>query len=96
MRPYQIEAWTLDIIDQVKSGKPIEDFRVELKAEWIDGFKAARRMAGHANASQGEPIIWLIGVDEKEGVVGATREELSNWLSKVQSHFDGIFHIRFF
>ena len=42
-----------------------EDARVELKADWIDESKMARRLAGHANAANGEHVLWLFGVDEK-------------------------------
>lgn len=34
-------------------------------------------------APGGEPILWLIGVDEEKGVVGAKIEERSNWWAKV-------------
>ncbi len=90
MRPIQIEAWTLDIIDRVNSNKPIEDYRVELKSEWPEPQKAARQLAGHSNAARGEPILWLIGIDEDNGVIGASHQELSNWFAAVQSEFDGV------
>ena len=88
MRRIQIEAWALEIIDRVNSKNPIEDFRVELKSEWPDPQKAARRIAGHANAARGDPILWLIGVDEDKGVKGAAHEELANWFISVQAEFD--------
>jgi hypothetical protein len=90
MRLHEIENWALKVIDQVNSGQPIEDSRVELKAEWIDHYKAARRIAGHANAARGAPILWLIGVDEKQGVKGVKHEDLADWFSQVKSQFDGI------
>jgi hypothetical protein len=90
MRPIQIESWALDIIDRVNSKNPVEDFHVELKSEWIDPQKAARRIAGHANAARGEPILWLIGVDEDNGVKGANHEELASWFPSVQAEFDGV------
>ena len=78
IRAHEIENWVLEIIEQVESGQPNEDYRVELKAEWPDAKKAARRIAGHANAAHGEPILWVIGVDEKKGAVGVNNEELAN------------------
>lgn len=90
MRPIQIEARVLEIIDRVNSRNPIEDFRVELKSEWPEPHKAARQLAGHANAARGEPILWLIGVDEDKGVIGATHEELANWFVSIQAEFDGV------
>ena len=90
MRAHEIENWTLDVIKQVESGHSNEDYRVELKSEWPDAKKAARRIAGHANAAHGEPILWLIGVDEEKGVVGVNNEELANWYAKVKAEFDGL------
>jgi hypothetical protein len=90
MTPSQIEGWALVVIDRVTRGQPREDARVELKREWIEPKKAARRLAGHANAAGGEPVLWLIGVDEETGVCGASNEELAKWLPGVQSMFDGI------
>ena len=89
MKKQEIEFRVLDIIDCLEKGQPIEDDMVELKTEWpSDHFKAARRIAAHANCSRGEPIMWLIGIDEKTGVVGADFEELSIWYAKVKSKFD--------
>ncbi len=90
MRQIQIEAWAIDIIERVNSNKPIEDSRVELKSEWTEPQKAARQLAGHANAARGEPILWLIGVDEDNGVKGISSIELANWFAAVQSEFDGV------
>ena len=90
MRRHEIENWALRIIEQVESGQPNEDYRVELKAEWLDAKKAARRIAGHANAAHGEPILWLIGVDKEKGVVGVNNEELANWFAQVRAEFDGL------
>ncbi len=98
MKPHQIESWVLKIVEQVESGYPIEDSRVELKSTWIEAEKAARRIAGHANAARGAQIIWIIGIDEGQmQVVGAVYEELSEWFEKVKAQFDGLspemFHI---
>jgi hypothetical protein len=90
MRPSQIEAWVLRVVEALGKGAPTEDSQVELKAEWPDPKKAARQIAGHANAAHGEPILWLIGVDERAGVVGADREELSKRWPQVESQFDGL------
>lgn len=91
MKPHQIESWVLKIIEQVESGHPSEDSRVELKTTWIEAEKAARRIAGHANAARGAPILWIVGVDEKRNhIVGAEYEELSEWFEKVKMQFDGL------
>ncbi len=90
LRPSQIESWALKIVDRVQNGTPIEDSRVELKATWISPEKAARRIAGHANAARGAAILWLIGVDEKYGVVGVDHSRFLSWHLQVAACFDGI------
>jgi hypothetical protein len=88
MNSRQIESWALRVVDCIKSGQPNEDFLVELKREWILEIKAARRIAGHANAARGENILWLIGVDEKQGVIGADAANLASWYPAVESFFE--------
>jgi hypothetical protein len=89
MKPSEIESWAHLIIDRVQAGQPIEDVRVELKSQWPDdAYKTARQIAGHANAAHGEPILWLIGIDERNRqIAGADYRELANWWPKIQSLF---------
>lgn len=89
MRTHELEHLVLEIIERVNTKQDIEDSRVELKREWIEPKKAARRLAGHANAARGESVIWLIGVDEDSGVTGASKEELSEWYAQVEKECDG-------
>jgi hypothetical protein len=89
MRASQIETWAIKVLEQVEAGQPNEDARVELKSEWLDPKDMAHPLAGHANAALGEPILWLIGVDQKAGLVnGACEKELADWYPQVQTHFD--------
>jgi len=89
MKKIDIEKWGLDIIERIENKQQIEDDFVELKCEWIDSKKAARQIAGHANAARGHDILWLIGIDEEKGLVGAKNEELANWFAQVKSEYDG-------
>lgn len=57
MRLSEIEAWALAIADRVIARQPVEDDRVELKAAFIEPDKAARRLAGHANAARGSSLL---------------------------------------
>jgi hypothetical protein len=90
MNAFEVEAWVLRIIDQVNCGAHSEDSRVELKSTWPKSAQAARQIAAHANAARGTPILWLIGVSETTGVVGADYEEVANWYPEVKSYFDGV------
>lgn len=95
MRLADIEAWALAVIERVEKGHPIEDSRVELKA----GFPAddagwrrwARRIAGHANAARGDPVLWVVGVNEKRQTVpGTAASDAATWWPRIRRHFDGV------
>src|SRR5437773_7115102 len=90
MRPFEIEAWAMTVIRCLQSGGGNEDARVEMKAAWIPAERAARHIAGHANAAKGDAVLWLVGVDEKLGVVGAGKNELATWWPQIQSQFEGV------
>lgn len=90
MRRHEVESWVLDVVDLVRAGHQNEDSRIELKADWVDARTAARRIAGHANAARGAPILWIVGLDQFRGVVGARHEDLAEWWPQVSSWFDGV------
>ena len=90
MRSIDLEAWAIRIAETVNNRQPVEDSRVELKATWVDPQRIARRIAGHLNASRGEPALWLIGLDEGQGVVGVNQNDFADWWSQVQSEFEGV------
>lgn len=84
-----LEAWTAGLISRARSQGPLEDAFLELKATWSEPKRAARQLAGHANASSEDRIRWLVGVSETGEIRGAPRTELSNWWAQVRIHFDG-------
>ena len=89
MRALELETWVIEVLDRAAAGQPNEDFRIEFKSAWPDPVKAARRLAGHANAARGDRILWIIGVDDATGaVVGAKHEEMTKWWPVVESRFD--------
>lgn len=89
MKKSIVEYRVIEIIDLIRNGGKLEDSLVELKSEWIAPDKAARQIAGLANAARGEDVLWIVGVDEKLGVVGCGANESEEWYAKVQSYFDG-------
>ena len=90
MRHADIEDWTLSTADRVRKLDTVEDSRVELKAVWpTDIARAARQIAGLANAAGGSPVLWIIGQDEKTGAVQDTSgEDVQVWWSGIVSQFD--------
>lgn len=88
MRRQQLESLTLQIVDRVLRGCSNEDSFIELKSEWPDVGKA-RQLAGHANSANGEEIVWIIGVDEKNRCLTTpARQDPAKWWSQVSSRFD--------
>ncbi len=89
MRESQIESRVLNVIERVCKMQPVESSHIELKREWIDPKAAARAIAGMCNAAGGEPVLFLIGLDEKQGkVTGASLEQLADWWPQVKKEFD--------
>lgn len=89
MRKTELEYKVIELAERIKRKHNVEDSTVELKAEWPDDkAKAARILGGHGNSAMGEPLIWVIGLDEDRGLVGADEKELSNWWSEVRSFFE--------
>jgi hypothetical protein len=88
MRALELETWVTRILDAAAAGHPSEDFRIEFKREWPDPVRAARRLAGHANAALGDQILWLVGVDDSGIVVGSVNNERATWWPKVEGCFD--------
>lgn len=90
MTHQELEVWAREIVDAVLANQRVEDSRVELKSSWPQPRKAAERLAAHANSARGTSILWLIGVDERDSKLSNVDPiELANWLSSVESFFDG-------
>jgi hypothetical protein len=68
------------VIGNLRAGR-VEDSRVEFKREWpSEPADVARRVAGHANASHSDPILWLVGIDDKtKAIVGCNDVEIGAW-----------------
>jgi hypothetical protein len=90
LRRIQIEARAVQAIEAVLAGGRVEDDLIECKADWPDESKV-RQLAAHANAARGEPIIWLIGVDEKTHQVTRPRDtDPADWWAVMSKRFDEV------
>jgi hypothetical protein len=89
MRSHEIENWARQVIRRSESGAQQEDSLVELKGKWPEPRWTARQLAGHANAARGVPILWLIGVDRDQGVVGCENIEIGDWYNQLKAEFEG-------
>lgn len=88
MQLHEMEAWARRVINRARIGGQMEDSLVEFKANWPQPRWAARQLGGHANAARGNPILWVIGCDERQGVVGAPHVEVGDWYAQIKAEFD--------
>ncbi|MEU7199379.1 hypothetical protein [Streptomyces sp. NPDC045470] len=89
MRRQQLELLTIQAVERVLTGNGNEDSLIEFKSEWPDVSKS-RQLAGHANSAQGEEIIWIIGVNEKQRkLTHPAKPDLATWWAQVGKRFDG-------
>lgn len=89
LTPRQVELRAIQILERLEKGGLREDSLVELKREISEPYKIARRIAGHCNAAKGDTVIWIIGADENDGVVGWSPPDLAEFLPKVWRFFEG-------
>jgi hypothetical protein len=91
LRPQQLEARVLELVDLVLEGGRIEDDLVECKGQWPDpqNRRSARQLAGAANKARGEPILWIIGLDEDAHRLTEVRSvDVADWWPAISSRFD--------
>lgn len=85
----QFELRVLKLIDAAVAKKPVESSYVELKATWPEAKQAARIVGGMCNAAGGQPVLLLIGVDEKAGrITNASNVEVADWNATLRAEFD--------
>jgi hypothetical protein len=80
------------LIESVLAGNRSEDDHWEIKRQWPSPDTCYRSLAAQANAARGEPIKWLIGLDEKnKSFTDVGESELANWYPQLVKHFeDGV------
>lgn len=88
MRIVDLEALVQSAVEARQAGRPFEDDRLEFKSEWVDPAKAARQIAGLANALRGTPIVYVVGVEEDGTVIGPGSVDPSDWVAQVHASFD--------
>lgn len=88
MRRQQLEAIVLTAVERLRAGGAIEDDLIECKRVWPDPVKVARQLAGACNRANGEPVIYVVGLDEKTGLAPMHQSvDTADWWAKVASRF---------
>ncbi|MHA7289576.1 hypothetical protein ACX80V_08020 [Arthrobacter sp. MDT3-24] len=88
MRAIDLETRVITAVDQIRAGKSVEHDFIECKRDWPKENKA-RQLAASLNRAGGDPVIYIIGIDEDSGeifeVVGT---EVADWWGQITPKFD--------
>src|SRR5215218_4078138 len=85
-----LEASVLAAVDARRSGISPEDDFTECKATWPEPDKA-RQLAALANRAAGEPIVYIIGLDDTSGAVTDPGPvDPADWYPGLEKHFDEV------
>jgi hypothetical protein len=88
MRGIDLEARVITAIDQMREGRQVENDFIECKREWPSESKA-RQLAASLNRAAGDPVIYIIGIDEKTGVVlDVSDTDVLDWWNQILPRFD--------
>lgn len=88
MRAIDLETRVITAVDQIRAGKSVEHDFIECKRDWPKENKA-RQLAASLNRAGGDPVIYIIGIDEKTGeVFDVLGTEVSDWWGQITPKFD--------
>lgn len=88
MRAIDLETRVLAAVDQIRRGQQVETDFIECKREWPED-KKARQLAGSLNRAAGDPVIYIVGIDEKTGLVtDVSGTDVLNWWNQIIPKFD--------
>ncbi|MDJ0316171.1 hypothetical protein [Arthrobacter antibioticus] len=88
MRVIDLETKVIFAVDRIQSGQKVEDDFIECKREWPQGDKA-RQLAGSLNRAGGDPVIYIIGIDETNGAIhDLSGTDVLDWWAQITPKFD--------
>lgn len=81
----------LAAIDHLRGGGASEDDRIEFKRDWPEPGKA-RQLAAAANRNHGNPLVYVIGVDEQTGQIlsAPSLTDVASWWAGIEARFDQV------
>jgi hypothetical protein len=90
MIPQQLEVIAANAVEASLRGEHFEDDLIDLKSDLPDPENSARRLAAHANAALGRPVIWILGIDPKaKTLTGLPKRDSATWLDQLAKSFHG-------
>jgi hypothetical protein len=90
MRAIDLEARVISAVDRIRTGQQVEHDLIECKRSWPQESKA-RQLAGSLNRAGGDPVVYIIGIDEKTGDVhDVSGTDVVDWWGQITPKFDQI------
>lgn len=88
MRAIDLETRVLTAVEQIRAGKSVEHDFIECKRDWPKEEKV-RQLAGSLNRAGGDPVIYIIGIDEATGeIFDVSATEVADWWGQIMPKFD--------
>lgn len=88
MRPIDLEARVIAAVDRIRGGQSAEHDLIECKRDWPQD-KKARQLAGSLNRAGGDPVIYIIGIDEETAEVhDISGTDIADWWNQITPKFD--------
>jgi hypothetical protein len=88
MRAIDLEAKVITAVDRIRDGQLVENDLIECKRSWPQENKA-RQLAGSLNRAGGDPVVYIIGIDDKTGGVHDVSDtDVLDWWNQIVGKFD--------
>ncbi|SDW89712.1 hypothetical protein SAMN04487912_105280 [Arthrobacter sp. cf158] len=88
MRAIDLETRVLTAVEQIRKGQQVEHDFIECKRSWPQENKA-RQLAGSLNRAGGDPVIYIIGIDEDSGqIFDVSGTDVLDWWNQIGPQFD--------
>ncbi|MET3934986.1 hypothetical protein [Arthrobacter sp. OAP107] len=90
MRAIDLEARVISAVDRIRAGQQVENDHIECKRTWPQDSKA-RQLAGSLNRAGGDPVVYIIGIDENTAQIhDVSGTDIHDWWSQITPKFDQI------
>ncbi|WP_247046260.1 ATP-binding protein [Arthrobacter rhizosphaerae] len=88
MRAIDLEARVITAVDRIRDKQFVENDLIECKRSWPQENKA-RQLAGSLNRAGGDPVIYIIGIDDKTGGVHDVSDtDILDWWNQIVAKFE--------
>lgn len=88
VRAIDLEAKVVGVVDRIRATQLVENDLIECKRDWPKDNKA-RQLAGSLNRAAGDPVIYIIGIDEQTGeIFDVSNTDVLDWWTQITGQFD--------